>query len=59
VVQHILQALAEKYDSVSVTIDQEVFNTGWICKLPGTMARKGDSVKERPHRRAKLLEIPG
>jgi hypothetical protein len=58
IVERILKALAAKYDTPAVHIDQSVFNPARICKMPGTMARKGDSVKSRPHRRAKILEIP-
>jgi hypothetical protein len=58
-VARILSALAAKFDSDHVKIDQAVFNPSRICKLPGTMARKGDSVPRRPHREAKLLEGPG
>jgi hypothetical protein len=57
-VQGILQALAAKYDTDAVHIDKSVFNPARICKLPGTLARKGDDVKERPHRWAKVLEVP-
>jgi hypothetical protein len=57
-VQHVLQALAAKYDTPAVHIDPTVFNPSRICKVPGTLARKGDSVQDRPHRRAKLLEVP-
>jgi hypothetical protein len=41
-----------------VKIDQKVFNPGRLCKVPGTLARKGDDTEARPHRRAQLLEIP-
>jgi hypothetical protein len=58
IVQRILQSLAKKYDSSAVEIDQKVFNPSRICKLPGTRARKGDDTKVRPHRWAKLLEVP-
>lgn len=58
IVERILKALAAKYDTPAVRIDQSVFNPARICKMPGTMARKGDNVKSRPHRRAKILEIP-
>jgi hypothetical protein len=57
-VQRILQALAAKFDSEHVEIDQTVFNPSRICKLPGTLARKGDEVPDRPHRRARLVEVP-
>jgi hypothetical protein len=59
VVERILQFLAQRFDSDKVKIDQKVFNPSRICKLPGTWARKGDNTPSRPHRRAKLLEVPG
>ena len=58
-VQKVLQALAQRFDNDLVKIDQKVCNPGRICKMPGTLARKGDSIPERPHRWAKLLEVPG
>jgi hypothetical protein len=57
-VERILRALAQRFDSEQVKIDQTVFNPSRICKLLGTLARKGDSTPSRPHRRAKLLEAP-
>jgi hypothetical protein len=57
-VERILRALATRFNNDHVKIDQKVFNPSRICKLPGTLARKGDSTPTRPHRRAKLLEIP-
>jgi hypothetical protein len=53
-----LEALAEKFSDERATIDRSVFNAARIWKLYGTMARKGDSTKDRPHRRAKLLHVP-
>ncbi len=58
-VERVLQALASRFDSEGVRIDRCVFNPARICKLPGTLARKGDNTPSRPHRRAKLLEVPG
>lgn len=58
VVKRILAALAAKFDTDRVHIDQTVFNPGRICKLPGTRARKGDNTQDRPHRRAGILEAP-
>ncbi len=57
-IERLLRALAQRFDSEQVKIDQTVFNPARICKLPGTLARKGDSTPTRPHRRAKLLEGP-
>lgn len=53
-----IAGVAKKFDSESVSIDQTVFNAARIWKLPGTLARKGDNIPERPHRMARLLEVP-
>ena len=58
-VERVLKALAARFDSGRVKIDQKVFNPSRICKLPGTLARKGDHTPSRPHRRARLVEVPG
>jgi hypothetical protein len=58
VVERILGSLAARFDKHHVKIDQSVFNPSRICKMPGTLARKGDDVPNRPHRRARLLEVP-
>jgi hypothetical protein len=39
-------------------IDKTTFNAARIWKLYGTVARKGDNTPERPHRRARILEVP-
>ena len=57
-IKRILLALARRFDNDHVKIDTSVFNPARICKMPGTMARKGDDVPNRPHRRAQLLEVP-
>jgi hypothetical protein len=53
-----IAAVAQKFDSETISIDQTVFNAARIWKLPGTLARKGDNIPERPHRIARLLEVP-
>jgi P4 family phage/plasmid primase-like protien len=58
-VQRVLQALAARFNTDRVKIDTSVYNPARICKLYGTLARKGDSTPDRPHRRAQLLEVPG
>jgi hypothetical protein len=55
-VQRFLRALAAKYNTPEVHIDAKVFNAARIVKVPGSIARKGDNVPDRPHRRAKILE---
>jgi putative DNA primase/helicase len=58
-VKAVLEALAAQSDSKSVKIDTKVFNASRIVKLYGTVARKGDSLRERPHRRTGVLAAPG
>ncbi len=53
-----LEALATRFDDDAVSIDPGVFNAARIWKLPGTLARKGDSTPDRPHRLARLLDVP-
>ena len=57
-VKGVLGALAKRFDNARVKIDTNVFNPGRIVKLYGTVARKGDSLRERPHRRTGVLSIP-
>jgi hypothetical protein len=57
-VERVLKALAKKFDTEHVKIDQAVYNASRIVKIPGTLARKGDSTQQRPHRRSCLLEAP-
>lgn len=47
-----------KASSEQVAIDTSVHNPARIWRIPGTMNCKGDSIPERPHRMAKLLEAP-
>lgn len=57
-VEHALKALAARHNCATVTIDTSVYNPSRIVKVPGTWARKGDSVPDRPHRMAMVLEVP-
>lgn len=54
-IRRALMAIANKFrDFKTVEVDEKVFNPARIWKLYGTMARKGDSIPERPHRRSDL-----
>jgi hypothetical protein len=57
-VQKCLEALALRFDDDKAKVDQSVFNPSRIWKLYGTLSRKGDSLPERPHRMARILELP-
>lgn len=53
-----LEALGAQFNDNIASIDPTVFNAGRIWKLPGTLTRKGDNTPDRPHRIARLLEVP-
>ena len=57
-IQRVLAGVAARCAPDDVDIDLTVYNAARICKLYGTMARKGDSTIDRPHRRSCILEIP-
>jgi hypothetical protein len=42
----------------TVKVDTAVGNAARICKFYGTLARKGDDTKERPHRCSTLVFVP-
>jgi len=47
-----------KASTEAVKIDLTVHNPARIWRIPGTMNCKGDSIPARPHRMAKILDIP-
>jgi hypothetical protein len=57
-IRRVLYHLAERFDSSAATIDRAVFNPARIIRCPGTRTCKGEPTPDRPHRRARLLEIP-
>jgi hypothetical protein len=57
-IKQCLEALAFRFDDDRVKIDQAVFNPSRIWKLYGTLSRKGDPLRDRPHRLAHILEAP-
>lgn len=53
-----LKALAARHDTDAATIDVKVHDAPRISKLPGTWARKGSDMADRPHRVCRLLNAP-
>jgi hypothetical protein len=51
-----LKAIDAKFSDEVVATDLSVFNAARIWKLYGTRVCKGDSIPERPHRMARILE---
>lgn len=50
-----LQVLADVFDNNIVKIDTVNSNPSRICKLHGTLAQKGASTADRPHRLSKII----
>lgn len=57
-VESLLHLLGEKFNSDISHVDTSVFNLARICKIPGTMAQKGESTEDRPHRMSKIFKKP-
>src|SRR6185503_11135173 len=57
-VRRVLEALAFRFDTAEVRVDQKNHNPALIWKLYGTLACKGDSTLDRPHRRSALVKLP-
>jgi hypothetical protein len=56
--KQLLTQIAEHCKHPAAKIDVSMFNASRVCKLPGTIARKGADIPEQPHRLARLLSVP-
>ncbi|MFC1718614.1 hypothetical protein ACFL6S_33485 [Candidatus Poribacteria bacterium] len=52
--EQLTRFLSERFSDAKVSVDNTVFNMSRIWKLYDTMAVKGDSIPNRPHRRSRL-----
>ncbi len=57
-VKRFLESLAVRFGDAVVAVDTSVWNASRICKVYGTMTRKGSNHPSRPWRRSKILECP-
>lgn len=60
-IQTALLALDQRFGKdtgVIVNVDDSVADPNRLTKFYGTMARKGENTRERPHRRSKVFTIP-
>jgi hypothetical protein len=46
------------FSDAKASVDTAVYNASRIWKVYGTVARKGDNTRSRPHRRSRLLSVP-
>lgn len=58
IIKRFLQSLGKMFTDDKVDIDEKVFNAGRICKLYGTMAKKGANIGERPWRMSEIVYVP-
>ena len=57
-VEKCLKNLSAMFDTDKVKIDTTNSNPSRICKLHGTLAQKGRSTEERPHRMSGIVHAP-
>lgn len=57
-IERCLKVLAAIFDTDAVKIDTTNYNPSRICKLHGTLAQKGTSTKDRPHRMSSIFSVP-
>jgi hypothetical protein len=57
-VRQALEVVGRRLDTETIKVDPTVYNASRIVKLYGTLAAKGDSLPDRPHRLARLLDVP-
>jgi hypothetical protein len=57
-VRRCLEAAALACNTSEIVVDTTVSNAARIVKLYGTVAAKGDPTIDRPHRLARLIEVP-
>ena len=58
VVNKFLKVLSMLFSDDCIDIDVKVGNPARICKLYGTMAKKGTDIPERPHRMSRIVKTP-
>ena len=57
-IRDVLLVVKACWEPNTISVDTGNFNAARIWKLYGTMAVKGDTVPQRPHRRSQILSIP-
>ena len=56
--QAVLKTLNMLFGTEQTDIDLTTFNPSRVCKLYGTIARKGANTPDRPHRMSRILRVP-
>jgi len=58
IIKQFFSYLGSKFTDEFVDIDQKVFNKARLCKLYGTMAKKGANLADRPWRMSEIAYVP-
>lgn len=53
-IRRCIAVIAARFDDTVVDVDKKVYNPSRLCKLYGTLVRKGENMPDRPHRRSRL-----
>ena len=56
--RHFLSTLSGRFSTALVTIDTSVASASQLTKIFGTLAAKGDSTSDRPHRLSCIIDAP-
>lgn len=59
IIKSTLAYLSERFSTPEAKVDTQLVSAIIDTKVYGTVARKGDSTADRPHRRSQILDIPG
>jgi hypothetical protein len=54
----VFRLLDERFTCLGLKIDPNTYTPARMLKVPGTLARKGEPARARPHRAARILEVP-
>lgn len=57
-IENVLKTIGMLFADSEMSIDLTTFNPSRVCKLYGTVARKGANTEKRPHRMSKILRVP-
>lgn len=58
IIKLFFEYLGSQFTDLNVDIDQKVFNKARLCKLYGTMAKKGANLQDRPWRMSEIVYVP-
>lgn len=58
IIKRFYEYLASVFSDDKVDIDTKVFNLARLCKLYGTMAKKGANLEDRPWRMSEIIYVP-